>query len=344
MVFTKTDNEVNANDMEYDEKYMRRAIQLARSSRCDTHPNPNVGAVIVARGRIIGEGYHRCCGQGHAEVNAVASVAAADRHLLKEATMYVTLEPCSHYGKTPPCAQLIIDSGIPRVVVGAGDPFERVAGRGIRMLRDAGVEVTDGVLADEARALNPMFGTAHTYRRPYVTLKWAQSADRFMAAKNSAVPVKFSTPLDAMLVHRQRALHDAVLTTADTVIADNPRLDVRLWHGRNPDVAIVDRRGRIDAALAGKLNLFGCGEARRVIVFTPTDMDLLGVEVVHADASTSVADIMAALYSKGITSVMTECGPRMLQAIADAGMYDTVRVFTACSALGDSGASPAPRL
>lgn len=330
--------------MVYDEKYMRRAIQLARSSRYDTHPNPNVGAVIEADGRIIGEGYHRCCGQGHAEVNAVSSVREADRRLLAAATMYVTLEPCSHYGKTPPCAQLIIDCGIPRVVVGAVDPFERVAGRGIKMLRDAGVEVIVGVMAEEARALNAMFYAAHTLRRPYLTLKWAQSADGFMSAKEAEDPVIFSTPLDAMLVHRQRGLHDAVLTTAETVIADNPRLDARLWPGRNPDVAIIDRRGRIDAELAAKLKLFNCGVKRRVLLFAPRKIEFPGVEVVRADASTPVAEILSALYARGITSVMTECGPRMLQAIADAGMYDAVRVFTARRALGEIGVSPSPRL
>ncbi|MCM1293801.1 MAG: bifunctional diaminohydroxyphosphoribosylaminopyrimidine deaminase/5-amino-6-(5-phosphoribosylamino)uracil reductase RibD, partial [Bacteroides sp.] len=142
--------------------YMRRAIQLAKSSCTDTHPNPNVGAVIVARGRIIGEGYHRRCGSAHAEVNAINSVSEADQPLLKEATIYVTLEPCSHYGKTPPCARLIIETGIPRVVIACGDPFEKVRGRGVAMLRDAGVEVVEGVLENEARRLNPKFFTAHT--------------------------------------------------------------------------------------------------------------------------------------------------------------------------------------
>ena len=183
--------------MTVDERYMRRALQLAARGMGNTSPNPMVGAMIVAPdGRIIGEGYHRRCGEGHAEVNAVASVTAADLPLLPESTMYVTLEPCSHYGKTPPCARLIIDRGIRRVVVGAADPFPEVSGRGIAMLREAGVEVTEGVLADESRRLNCRFMTAHSQGRPWVTLKWAQSADRYIDSdRPDGRPERFSTPL-----------------------------------------------------------------------------------------------------------------------------------------------------
>ena len=192
--------------MNIEEKYMRRALELARHGLGNTSPNPMVGAVIVDNsGRIIGEGYHRRCGEGHAEVNAIASVADADRGALRDATMYVTLEPCSHYGKTPPCAKLIIDTGIPRVVVGAGDPFKEVAGRGIRMMREAGIEVAEGIMAAESRALNRRFMTAHEQQRPFVTLKWARSADGFMDSDRAdGQPAKFSTPLTAMLVHRLR--------------------------------------------------------------------------------------------------------------------------------------------
>ncbi|MDE6369794.1 MAG: bifunctional diaminohydroxyphosphoribosylaminopyrimidine deaminase/5-amino-6-(5-phosphoribosylamino)uracil reductase RibD, partial [Muribaculaceae bacterium] len=161
--------------MKVDERYMRRALELAAHGLGNVSPNPMVGAVIVAPdGKIIGEGYHRRYGEGHAEVNAVVSVA--NHESLRDATMYVTLEPCSHYGKTPPCAKLIIDQHIPRVVVGAGDPNEKVCGRGIAMLREAGVEVVTGVLAEESRRLNAAFMTAHSCHRPFVTLKWAQSS------------------------------------------------------------------------------------------------------------------------------------------------------------------------
>lgn len=331
--------------MDFDIRYMRRAIQLAKSSMTDTHPNPNVGAVIVARGRIIGEGYHRRCGQPHAEVNAVASVAPDDRPLLAESTIYVTLEPCSHYGKTPPCACLIIDSGIPRVVIACGDPFDKVRGRGVAMLRDAGAEVVEGVLEDEARALNPRFFTAHTLRRPFITLKWAQSADGFMdAVRHPDEPAfTFSSPLDSALVHRERALHDALLTTASTLLADNPRLDVRRWDGPDPKVVVIDRRGIIDAATASRLRLFTAG-TRHIMLLTPRPQELPGVENISITADTPLAEIMSELYRRGITSIMTECGPRMLQSLIDDRLYDAVRVYTSPSTLGDRGTSPAPVL
>ena len=160
---------------------MARALQLARGGEGFVSPNPMVGAVVTARGRIIGEGFHRAFGGPHAEVNAIASVAEADRHLLREATIYVTLEPCSHYGKTPPCARLIIDTGIPRVVTGAPDPNPKVSGRGIRMLREAGIDVTEGVMLKECLDINRRFMTAQRLRRPYIQLKWAQTADGFIA-------------------------------------------------------------------------------------------------------------------------------------------------------------------
>lgn len=328
--------------MHCDPRYMRRAIQLARSSMADTHPNPNVGAVIVADGRIIGEGYHRRCGEPHAEVNAVRSVAPSDRHLLADATIYVTLEPCSHYGKTPPCAQLIIDLGIPRVVIACGDPFDKVRGRGVKMLRDAGVEVAEGVLEDEARRLNPKFFTAHTLHRPFITLKWAQSADGYMdAVRQPGEPAfTFSTPLDAAMVHRERALHDALLTTASTVIADNPRLDVRHWDGPNPKIVIIDRAGRLDERTAVTLRLFNSD--RDIILLTSKPVSLPGVENIEVTATTPLTDILRELYRRGITSMMTECGPRLLQSLIDASLYDATRIFTSPRSLGDRGTAKAP--
>lgn len=333
------------HDVKYDVKYMRRAIQLAKSSKVDTHPNPNVGAVIVANGRIIGEGYHRCCGRAHAEVNAVNSVAPADRHLLSEATIYVTLEPCSHYGKTPPCSQLIIDNKIPRVVIACGDPFEKVRGRGVAMLRRAGVTVFEGVLEEEARLLNPQFFAAHRQKRPYVTLKWAQSADGYMNAIRmpSESAFQFSTPLDATMVHRERALHDAILTTAATLFADNSRLDVRHWDGPNPKVVVIDRYGEIDATIAEQLNLFKC-KCREILLLTSRPLQWQGVENIEIKVDTTPAEIMQELYARGVTSIMTECGPRMLQALIDAELYDNVRVFTSTEELGKKGIARAPRI
>lgn len=230
---------------------MKRAIQLARHGALDTSPNPMVGCVIVsADGRIIGEGFHRRCGEGHAEVNAVASVK--DKSLLKGATAYVTLEPCSHYGKTPPCAQLLIDSQVGRVVIGSGDPNEKVNGRGARMLRDAGIEVVEGVLADECRAINPKFMKAFTAARPYVTLKWAMSADGYMDIKRDkeSPAYAFSTSVTRAMVHKLRATHDAIMVGSATAEADRPSLTVRHWAGRNPRKLIASHIDNLQAYLA----------------------------------------------------------------------------------------------
>lgn len=227
--------------MTIDEKYMRRCIQLARNGICHTAPNPMVGAVIVRDGKIIGEGYHVRCGEGHAEVNAIASVK--DESLLKEATIYVSLEPCSHYGKTPPCADLIIRKGIPRVVVGCVDPFSLVAGRGIQKLRDAGIEVTVGVLEKECRELIRAFITFNVKKRPYITLKWAQSADGFIdIRRDEGAPVRLSTPLSILAVHKMRAEQKAILVGRRTALLDNPSLTVREWYGQNPLRLVIDRQ------------------------------------------------------------------------------------------------------
>lgn len=296
---------------------MRRALELAARGTGFTSPNPMVGAVIVdPEGHIIGEGWHRRCGEGHAEVNAVASVR--DPESLRHSTMYVTLEPCSHWGKTPPCARLIIDSGIPRVVVGAPDPFREVSGRGIRMLREAGVEVVTGVLAEESRRLNARFMTAHDQGRPWVTLKWAQSADGYMDSDRH--PERFSNALTGMLTHRLRSLHDAILVGSGTALADRPRLDCRLWPGRSPQPVIVDRRRLLEGTDFG----------------TPMPIRIMREQ--------SVTELLAALYADGITSVLAEGGPTLLQSFIDSGLWDAARVETAPRELGAHGRAKAPVL
>ena len=223
-----------------DEKYMRRCLQLARNGQQNAKPNPMVGAVIVsADGRIIGEGYHVRCGEGHAEVNAFASVSAVDEPLLKEATIYVSLEPCSHYGKTPPCADLIIQKGVRRAVVGCVDPFAEVQGRGIRKLREAGIEVTVGVLEAECKALNRRFFTFHREQRPYIILKWAQTANGFI--DDHFKPIQISNDFTKMLSHKLRAEEDAILVGRVTDERDKPQLTVREWSGANPKRLIIDR-------------------------------------------------------------------------------------------------------
>ena len=206
-----------------EEKYMQRCIELARNGLCNVSPNPMVGAVIVHNGRIIGEGYHIRCGQAHAEVNAIRSVK--DQTLLKHSTIYVSLEPCSHYGKTPPCADLIIEKQIPRIVIGCQDPFSEVAGRGIQKLRNAGREVIVGVLEKECRDLIRRFITFNTLRRPYIILKWAESSDGFIDINRSeGHPVMLSTSLTSMLVHKKRSESDAIMVGSRTALLDNPSL------------------------------------------------------------------------------------------------------------------------
>jgi len=215
-----------------DERYMRRCLQLAACGRRNSRPNPMVGAVIVARDRIVGEGYHVRCGEGHAEVNAFASVSKADEPLLPEATIYVSLEPCAHYGKTPPCADLIVRKGVRRCVVGCIDPFAKVQGRGIGKIRDAGISVTVGVLEQECRWLNRRFFTFHEHRRPFIILKWAQTANGFI--DDDGHPLQISTPFTRMLVHKLRSEEDAILVGRTTDEREHPRLDVRHWSGPSP--------------------------------------------------------------------------------------------------------------
>lgn len=218
---------------------MQRCIQLAKNGQQNAKPNPMVGAVIVsADGRIIGEGYHVRCGEGHAEVNAFASVRPEDEALLSEATIYVSLEPCSHYGKTPPCADLIIRKGVRRVVVGCIDEFAEVQGRGIRKLREAGIEVEVGVLEEACKALNRRFFTFHRENRPYIILKWAQTANGFI--DDHCQPVQISNAFTKMLSHKLRAEEDAILVGRVTEERDHPQLTVREWCGPNPKRLVVD--------------------------------------------------------------------------------------------------------
>lgn len=321
--------------MQTDEKYMRRALQLARLGEGHTSPNPMVGAVIVAPdGTIIGEGWHRQCGKGHAEVNAVASVK--DTGLLKDSTLYVTLEPCSHYGKTPPCAGLIIERGIPRVVVGCLDPFVKVAGRGVKMLREAGVEVSVGLLEQECRDLNMRFMTAHTTGRPWVQLKWAQTADGFIALPPEAGenPLHMSTPVTMRLMHRQRALCDAIVIGAATACIDNPSLTTRQWPGRSPLRVVLSR----NLSIAPDLKLLTDGLP--TLIYNGVKSEMQGaVEYVKTDTS-NPQFWLEDLYRRGVTSVMVEGGTQVLQGLIDAGAWDEARIETSPRRVGSGVAAP----
>lgn len=288
--------------MEVREAYMYRALQLASKGEGRVLSNPMVGAVIVCDDKIIGEGFHRRWGDAHAEVNAVASVG--DKSLLRQSTMYVTLEPCSHYGKTPPCAELIIRCGIPRVVVGVLDPFEKVRGRGVEMLRRAGVEVVSGVLESECCELNKRFITAHTKRRPYVLLKWAESSDGFISKENGE-PVMLSNTLSKMWVHKERSKYDAIMVGTNTVLTDDPQLTVRDWPGRNPRCVTFNLHERL-----------------------PKDSRVMQREdtIVVTD-DIAIPDLLSKLYSEyGITSLIVEGGAKLINDFIKNNCYDEVRI------------------
>lgn len=321
--------------MTQDEKYMSRCIQLAKNGLCNTPPNPMVGAVIVYKDKIIGEGYHARCGEGHAEVNAIASVK--DESLLRDATIYVSLEPCSHYGKTPPCADLIIRKGIPRVVVGCVDPFPLVSGRGIRKLREAGFDVKVGVLEAECRDLIKRFVTFNLQRRPYITLKWAQSADGFIdVIREGGRPVKLSSPLTSAYVHKLRAEHKAILVGRNTALLDNPSLTVRDWYGKNPLRLVIDRH----LSLPPSLRLFD-GSTSTWVLTSATKESSANLTYVSLDFDRDILpQLMQALYEAKVQSLLVEGGSRLLQSFLDAGLWDEIYIEHTPVALGKGVQAP----
>lgn len=319
------------------EKYIRRCIQLARNAAQNAAPNPMVGAVIVHDGRIIGEGYHVRCGEGHAEVNAIASVK--ERHLLKESTIYVSLEPCSHYGKTPPCADLIINTGIPKVVIGCMDPFAKVAGQGIKKLRDAGIDVTVGVLEKECMELNVKFMMFHTAKRPYITLKWAESTDGFIDRKreygDGNHATKLSTATTQALVHKRRAEHMAILVGRRTALLDNPTLDSRLWGGRSPIRIVIDK----DLSLPGGLRIFNtpqstwivCSKQCKDIPDAKENKRYLALDFEQE----IMPQLFEAMHRENIISLLVEGGSETHKRLIGQGLWDEAIVETAPISLGE---------
>ena len=296
-----------------DEKYIYRCLQLAHLGEYYVAPNPMVGAVLVGLDKqggevILGEGWHEQYGGPHAEPNCIrnAEVAHPEGIDYKSCILYVSLEPCSHYGKTPPCAELIIRKGIGRVVIGMLDPNPQVAGRGVKMMQEAGVEVHVGVLEEECRALNKRFICLHTQHRPYVILKWAQTADGYIdVARDSGTPLLISTPLTKQLVHQQRAENMAIMVGTRTVLLDNPKLLNTRWSGRHPIRITLDRHG----VLSPDSHIFSSD--------SPT--------IVYAD-NTDWSFILSDLAARNIHSVLVEGGTILLQSILDSGLYDEVHV------------------
>lgn len=331
--------------MTIDEQYMQRCLQLAGAGAGHVAPNPMVGAVLVHNNRIIGEGYHSRYGMPHAEVNCIASVKSEDRHLIGKSVLYVSLEPCAHYGKTPPCADLIIQHGIPRVVVGCRDPFPEVDGKGIEKLIKAGITVTTGVLEEECQALNKRFFTFHLRHRPYIVLKWAQSSDGALAAPDGSA-VRISNVYTNRLVHRWRSEEEAILVGTRTAMLDNPSLTTRLWPGKHPVRLVIDR----GLKLPDTLQLFDTkaptvvfNEHRHTVV--DGEHVLTGGNWFYRVRSDTgmVEQILNALYRMRMLSVLVEGGAQLLELFIHEGMWDEARVITN-ETLMIPGGLQAPRL
>ncbi len=322
-----------------DIKFMHRCLELAGKAEGMTYPNPMVGAVIVHNGVITGEGYHTKAGSPHAEFHAIKAVA--DKSTLRSSTLYVNLEPCSHFGKTPPCADLIISHGIPEVVAGTIDTSGNVSGRGIARLKEAGCKVSTGVLENECRNLNRRFFTFHEKKRPYIILKWAQSADGFIDGKRDKNGLKgpnwITGRTERVLVHRWRASEQAILAGAGTVRTDNPRLDVREWGGNNPVRIILSGSGNLGKELAIS-GLVGSG-----ILFTFNGKaHIPGCVVVKLDSDKPAAEqITDYLFESGIQSLMVEGGAQVINHFISNGLWDEARVFSGLSYFREGVKAPA---
>lgn len=312
--------------MKLHEKYMMRCIQLAKNGLGSSYPNPLVGSVIVKDEKIIGEGWHYKAGMPHAEVNAINSVK--DKDLLQNATIYVSLEPCSHFGKTPPCSDLIIESGIKKVVIGSIDPNPQVAGRGIAKLRASGCEVQIGILKDKCDFLNRRFFTFHSKKRPFIILKWAQTADGFIAPdksqRNEKAPVWITNKYSRQRVHQMRAQEQAILIGTSTAAQDNPSLTTRDWFGENPMRIILDKNLR----LLSNLQVFD--KKVETIIFTEKQIRSTdNLENVYVDFSDNLLEnICKILFEHEIQSIIIEGGSHTLQSFINKNLWDQAYIFT----------------
>jgi diaminohydroxyphosphoribosylaminopyrimidine deaminase / 5-amino-6-(5-phosphoribosylamino)uracil reductase len=320
------------------EAYMRRCLELAGLGAGYTGPNPMVGSVLVYDGRIIGEGYHQVYGQAHAEVNCIASVIREDEKLIPESTLYVSLEPCAHFGKTPPCADLIIAKKIPKVVIGCRDPFESVNGNGIEKLKAAGVDIVLGVLEEECIELNKHFFCYITKNRPYLILKWAQSRNNMLAAQDHSRTL-ISNEFSNRLVHKWRSAISAILVGTNTALQDDPELTVRLWKGPNPIRMVIDMNLRLPSSL----KLFN--QEVRSIIFNGIKMETIGLlQYFKLDSSQSILpQLIRASRDLQIQSILVEGGAGLLQSLINEGLWDEARIISN-TALDISVGLPAPIL
>jgi len=301
---------------------MMRCLQLARQGAGQVSPNPMVGAVLVHEGRIIGEGYHMKYGGPHAEVNALLSVAESDRHLVPDSVIYVTLEPCAHQGKTPPCTDLILSQGIRKVVIGCRDPFPAVNGKGIERLLAEDVEVVLGVMEKECRELNRRFLTFHEAHRPWVILKWAQTANGMMGKQGERL--RITSDAANRLAHRWRTEEDAILVGTETALKDDPQLTARLWPGKNPLRVVLDLNGRLPKTL----NLFSDGQPTLVLRHGPdAEEGPVLYREIHPDQELT-QQLSEVLYREGLQSLIVEGGAKLLKTFLDANAWDEARIFT----------------
>jgi diaminohydroxyphosphoribosylaminopyrimidine deaminase/5-amino-6-(5-phosphoribosylamino)uracil reductase len=308
------------------EKYIKRCIELAQNGFGTTYPNPMVGSVIVYEDKIIGEGWHKKAGGPHAEVNAIRSVK--DKSLLEKATIYVSLEPCSHFGKTPPCCDLIIEHKIPNVVVGTVDPNEKVAGNGIKKIIASGANVVVGILEKECNELNKRFFTFHQQKRPYIILKWAESQDGFLSPEKEdnqdRKPVWITNQYSRQLVHKWRSEEQAILVGTKTAIDDNPKLNVRDWSGNNPVRVVLDQNNRISK------DSFIFDNCVKTIIFTKSETSISAenttFEVIDFKENI-IPKILGILHQNQIQSIIIEGGLQTLQSFIDQNIWDEARIF-----------------
>jgi diaminohydroxyphosphoribosylaminopyrimidine deaminase/5-amino-6-(5-phosphoribosylamino)uracil reductase len=321
-----------ASEENIDELFMLRAIELSQLGLGAVSPNPMVGCVIVHNGKIIGEGWHKKFGEAHAEVNAVNSVT--NRALLKNSTVYVTLEPCSHFGKTPPCADLLIREKIKKIVIANVDSNPLVSGKGIDKLREAGIEVIIGVLMNQARFSNRRFFTFIEKKRPYIILKWAQTNDGFIARENFDSKW-ISDEYSRQFVHKWRSEEDAVLMGSNTIRYDNPRMSVRDWSGSNPVRFVIDRFLK----LPKNLYVFD-GSQQTILYNTMKEETAETVLLVKVSQQNMIADIVSDLYKRKIQSVLIEGGTKVLEAFIQADLWDEARIFQSATKFGKGIKAP----
>jgi len=308
-----------------DKKYMQRCLELAKLGLGTAAPNPMVGSVVVYDNKIIGEGYHQKCGEAHAEVNAINSVKDAD--LLEKSTLYVNLEPCAHYGRTPPCTDLIIEKKIPRVVIGCVDSFAEVSGNGIKKLKKSGCEVKVGILEKESKELNRRFFTFHKKKRPYIILKWAETKDGFIDKKRKSDETIeqnwITNQLSKKLVHKWRTEESAFMIGCRTAKKDNPQLTVRDWTGRNPIRVVLDRKLKLSA----DLKIFD-KSARTLIFNSVKNEQKQNLNYIKIEFNNNVlVSVLTKLYELEIQSVVIEGGEKLLTSFINAGLWDEARVF-----------------